>query len=108
VHLYGYDPLKADTNGNGIDDGDEDFDGDGIVNVADPMPWDPNTGNPDGDMNNSLDVDAGDVLILEQIVLGLRDPTMSDFQHGDVYPPGEPDGIINMSDLLLVIQMLLN
>ena len=109
VYLYGpeYDPLVADSNGNGISDGNEDFDGDGIINVDDPMPLVPN-GYPDGDLNNSPGVDAGDIVIIMQIVLGLRVPDASDLQHGDVYPPGAPDGTIDMSDLLLVIQMAQN
>jgi hypothetical protein len=32
-YLLGYDPQNPDTNGNGILDGDEDFDGDGLPNV---------------------------------------------------------------------------
>jgi hypothetical protein len=105
VHLYGSDPLKADTNGNGIDDGHEDFDGDGIINIDDPFPFDANT--PDGDINNSGGVDAGDVLVVERIVLGLLVPDAVHYQHLDVYPPGAPDNKIDMSDLLLMMQMAL-
>jgi len=32
-YLLGYDPRNPDTNGNGILDGDEDFDGDGLPNI---------------------------------------------------------------------------
>ncbi|MGB4573855.1 MAG: hypothetical protein WBI79_02525, partial [Kiritimatiellia bacterium] len=32
-YLLGYDPWNPDTNGNGILDGDEDFDGDGLPNI---------------------------------------------------------------------------
>ena len=109
VHLYGTDPLKADTNGNGIDDGHEDFDGDGIINIDDPYPFESNC--PDGDINNSLSVDAGDVLVVERIVLGLLAPDTSHYQHLDVYPPcasDGPDGNIDMSDLLLMMQMALH
>ena len=105
VHLYGSDPLKADTNGNGIDDGHEDFDGDGIINIDDPFPFDASA--PDGDINNSGGVDAGDVLVVERIVLGLLVPDTVHYQHLDVYPPGAPDGKIDMSDLLLMMQMAL-
>jgi hypothetical protein len=104
VHLYGSDPLKADTNGNGIDDGHEDFDGDGIINIDDPFPFDASA--PDGDINNSGGVDAGDVLVVERIVLGLLVPDTVHYQHLDVYPPGAPDGKIDMSDLLLMMQMV--
>jgi hypothetical protein len=106
VHLYGTDPLKADTNGNGIDDGHEDFDGDGIINILDPFPFVANA--PDGDINNSGSVDAGDIVVVTRIVLGLLVPDTTDYQHLDVYPPGAPDGKIDMSDLLLMMQMALH
>lgn len=106
VHLFGTNPLLADTNGNGITDGNEDFDGDGLSNLLDPLPLDYNY--RDGDMNNTQALDAGDVLILEQIVLGLRVPGLADYQHGDVYPPAAPDGLIDMSDLVVVIRLLVN
>jgi len=105
VYLYGYDPLLADSNGNGTDDGDEDFDGDGLSNVSDPLPLATNF--QDGDMNNSGSVDAADVLIIQQIALGLRTPTLSDYQHGDVVPLGAPDGVIDTGDVLMVTRAAL-
>ena len=105
VHLFGTDPLRADTNGNGIADGDEDFDGDGLSNVADPLPLAFNF--RDGDMNNSFTVNAADVLIIQRIALGLRIPVLADFQHGDVAPLGSPDGSIDTADVLLVTEKAL-
>jgi hypothetical protein len=124
--VAGYQPLiNRDTNPNypdtdydGLLDGDEvhlfhtnpllavmDYDGDGIINADDPLPLDYNY--QDGNMNNSPGVDAGDVVIIERIVLGMLVPGVAHYQHFDVYPQGVPDGIINMSDLLLVIRMSL-
>jgi len=49
--LYlGTDPLKADTDDNGINDGDEDFDNDGLTNAQEcELGTDPNTADTDGD-----------------------------------------------------------
>ena len=54
-------------------------------------------------------MNAADLLIAQRIVLGLiNPPTPLDLAHGDVYPPGAPDGVIDMSDLLLIQKMVLN
>jgi hypothetical protein len=103
VHLFGTDPLKADSNGNGIADGYEDFDGDGLVNRADPLPL--NYNYRDGDLNASQTVNAADVLIITRIALGLRVPTLADYQHADIAPQGSPDGVINAADVLLVTRL---
>ena len=102
VHLCGTDPLDNSDAG----DCNLDSDGDGIIDADDPLPFDFNY--QDGDINNSSTVDAGDIAVTTQIVLGMRDPDTAHYQHLDVYPPGAPDGIINMPDLLLVIQMAQN
>lgn len=52
-------------------------------------------------------VNAGDYLVLNRIALGLFQPTVLEFAHGDLYPPGAPDGIINLQDLILLSEMLL-
>ena len=93
------------TDGNGTADGYEDADGDGLINLLDPLPLDFNY--QDADLNNSQAVDAADVLIVTQIALGLRIPTLADLQHGDIAPLGAPDGVINAADLLQVIKMSL-
>jgi hypothetical protein len=104
VHLFKTNPLLADSNSNGVVDGDEDFDGDGLANVADPLPLDFNY--QDGDMDNSSTVNAADLLIITRIALGLRAPVLADYLHGDLAPLGWPDGVINAADVLLVTRML--
>ena len=52
-------------------------------------------------------INAADLLVAEQIVLKLITPTAIDRSHGDVYPPGAPDGVIDLSDFLLIQQLIL-
>jgi len=64
-----------------------------IVANGDLAPWDA----PDGMIN------AADVLIAQQLVLGLRTPGALQYAHGDV----NTDGIIDVADLILIIQIVL-
>ena len=61
---------------------------------GDLAPWD----NPDGQIN------AADVLIATQIVLGMRIPGPLQYAHGDM----NNDGVINLADLLLIQQAVLH
>ena len=63
-----------------------------VVHYADGdlAPWD----NPDGLIN------AADILIAQQLVLGLRTAGAWQYAHGDM----NIDGIINLADLILLIQ----
>ena len=65
------------------------------VNVGDGdlAPWD----NPDGQLN------AADVLIASQLVLGQRTAGELQYAHGDM----NADGVIDLADLLLVQQSVL-
>ena len=60
----------------------------------------------DGDVNDSVGVDVGDLSLIQQIVL--NEPVMPNIDPGraDLYPPGAPDGIINLSDLILLRKMI--
>jgi choice-of-anchor B domain-containing protein len=122
----GTNPLLADTEGDGVTDYDEvafdgdvsaytpgqdldplspDTDGDGHGDASDPLPlafnfedgnlapW----GNPDSMIN------AADVMIAEQLVLGLRTPGVLQYVHGDM----NADGSIDVADLILIIQAAL-
>jgi hypothetical protein len=132
--ILGTDPNKADTDNDGLSDGAEvgydldilhytpgldtdplnpDTDGDGLVDGLDPSPLDPtNSGNvadgdvapwgaPDGQVN------AADVMVMQQIVLGLRSAGPLQLIHGDLYPPPAGDGVINLQDLILLMKKVL-
>lgn len=93
----GTNPLLVDTDGDGLNDG------------VDPNPLTPNAdgdlapyGAPDGIIN------AADLLIAHQIVLGNKIPTTQDIIHADLYPVGAPDGVINISDLILLNMLILS
>ena len=64
-----------------------------IQRDGDLAPWD----NPDGR------IDAADVLIAQQLALGLRTPGLLQLAHGDM----NADGIINTADLLKIVQIAL-
>lgn len=57
------------------------------------------TGSADGDLNGDGLVDAADLALAERIALGLAVPTPGQLLHGDVYPAGNPDGVITMDDV---------
>jgi hypothetical protein len=48
-------------------------------------------------------VDAADYVVAQQIVLGKIQPTAQDLARGDLYPPGAPDGVIDLPDMLLLL-----
>jgi hypothetical protein len=127
----GTNSLLADTDGDGLSDGDEvgydgdfsqftrgqdtdpllpDTDGDGLGDAIDPIPLTVNV--DDGDLApwNSPDgeVNAADWLIAQQIVLGMRVAGDVQLAHGDLFPVGEPDGAITLQDLILLGQQVLN
>lgn len=123
------DPFNADTDGDGLSDFDElnfdgnpaytpatdpnplsdNTDGDAYLDGADPIPLHFNFddgdlapwGAPDATLN------AGDLLVCLQLVVGLKTPTSDDLAHGDLYPVGAPDGEINFSDYLRLQSLVL-
>lgn len=124
----GTNPLQADSDGDGLSDfievnydndpgytaGEDlnplsiDTDGDGHGDATDPLPLTFNfddgdvapRGSPDGELN------AGDVVVMLQLVLGPFVAGKSELAHGDLYPPGAPDGAIGLPDLLQLLQLL--
>ena len=93
----GTDPLIADTDGDGFDDGLEvAFGTDPLGNLSFPIPDGDLApyGNPDGAIN------AGDVLIALRINLGQIMPSSFDIAHGDM----NGDGVINLSDVIVILR----
>ena len=52
-------------------------------------------------------VNAADLLVCMQFVLNIKTPTNADLAHADLYPPGAPDGKINLSDYLQLQKLVL-
>lgn len=81
--LLGLDPTRADTNGNGVPDGDEDFDRDGLPNAAEiAAGTDPR--NPDTDGNGVRDGAEdpdGDALDNAAEFAAGTDPRQADTDH---------------------------
>ncbi|GMQ88403.1 MAG: hypothetical protein BMS9Abin08_1646 [Gammaproteobacteria bacterium] len=124
--IIGTNSLLVDSDGDSLSDGAEvgydgditqytpgqdlnplsnDTDGDGLLDAVDPIPLTVNLA--DGDMNADGNFDAGDLLITVRIVLGLLTTTNTHLAHGDLYPAGAPDGVINIQDLILLQKLLL-
>jgi len=122
------DPFNADTDGDGISDFDEEnYDGfagfdpatdtnpllqntdnDAYPDGADPVPL--NFNYEDGDVapygSPNGEVNAADLLIGMQLILGVKETTDLERSHMDLYPPGAPDGEINLSDYILLQKLV--
>ena len=122
----GTNSLLIDTDGDGLDDGDEvnifetnpllfdtDYDGfsDGVEVGIGSDPLDENSIPADGDINGDSTINVVDLLLATQIVIGLRAPTSDELIRGDVAPLNEgvpdPDGELNVGDLVLIQQKVL-
>jgi len=96
----GTDPLKADSDGDGFNDGVEVGTGTDPLDITsypgpdgDLAPY----GAPDGVLN------AADILIATRIVLGEIQPSSHDLAHGDI----NNDGVISLGDLILIYDAVL-
>ena len=98
--ILGTHPLLTDTDGDGF--------GDGVEVTAGTDPLD-NASHPpaDGDVTGDGNLNVADLLIMQRIVLGIITPSTIALAHGDLYPPSSPDSILNISDLILLSQMIL-
>jgi hypothetical protein len=96
----GTDPLKADSDDDGFNDGVEVGTGTDPLDITsypgpdgDLAPY----GEPDGALN------AADILIATRIVLGEIQPSSHDLAHGDI----NNDGVISLGDLILIYDAVL-
>ena len=85
-------------------DGTGDFDGDGITDIDEYLI---SVTVPDGDINNDGVVNVADLLLVMQHVTNARNLTALQVARGDLYPPGLPDGTVNVSDYILIQQLVL-
>lgn len=124
----GTNPFLYDTDGDSVNDFDEvNFDGlpaydpltdmnplsqntdnDAYLDGVDPVPVSFNF--EDGDVApygspNSI-IDAGDLMIGMQLVLGIKATTDLEKAHMDLYPPAAPDGEITLSDYILLQKLV--
>jgi hypothetical protein len=121
-------PFLADTDGDTISDYDEvNFDGlpaydpgadmnpllqntdnDAYLDGVDPIPVTFNY--EDGDVapygSPDTNINAADLLVGIQLVLGIKQTTDLERAHMDLYPAGAPDGEITLSDYLLLQQLV--
>jgi len=120
----GTNPLLADSDGDTLSDFQEvnfdndpgytpgtdldplspDTDGDGLSDATDPIPLDFNYA--DGDVVTDEEINAGDYVVMLRFAFDLAQPDNMHLAHGDLYPSGNPDGIINLQDLLAFWQLL--
>lgn len=76
-----------------------DTDGDGFSDATDPIPLGFNFA--DGDVVTDGSINAGDYVVMMRLALGLVQPDNMVLAQGDLYPPGNPDGVISLQDLLV-------
>ena len=84
-------------------------DADAYIDSLDPVPL--NFNFDDGDLapRGAPDtmLNAADLLVCMQIVLGLKNPSNDGLAHGDLHPDGAPDGIIGLSDYIQLLKLVL-
>ena len=104
-----YDGVPGYNPGTDPNPFDPDTDDDGYLDGVDPVPLHYNytDGNvaPWGAIDT--DVNAADLLVCLQFVLGLKDPTNEDLAHGDLYPIGAPDGEIGLPDYIQLQKLVM-
>ncbi|MDH3901516.1 MAG: hypothetical protein OEU51_10770, partial [Gammaproteobacteria bacterium] len=99
------DPLNSDTDGDGVNDGDE------VAAGTDPLDNTSFTVTADGDLNDDGQVNVVDVFLALRILTGSLPVTQDYLDRGDVAPllNGMPDsdGLFNLGDVLLIQQKAL-
>ena len=96
--VIGTNPVNADTDGDGYNDNVE------ILAGSDPL--DPLSTLANGDINQSGSVNAADLILAMQHVLNIIILNSDQIKQGDLYPPSGGDGLITLSDITLLIQLM--
>ncbi|WP_279245805.1 thrombospondin type 3 repeat-containing protein [Candidatus Litorirhabdus singularis] len=98
--IIGTNPLAIDTDNDGFSDYDE------VSAASDPLDDASIPITADGDLNNDSIVDARDILLGQQILLGMVQLTADHLAHGDVAPlisgTPSPNGLFNLGDLVVI------
>jgi len=101
--MYEFNPELADSDGNGISDADEDYDGDGYTNIeeyygsSDPTDPDSKPSFNKGDINKDGRIDISDVILCLRMAIGL-DPVnvnLADMNN---------DGVVDIADVILILR----
>lgn len=87
-----------------VRDGTGDFDSDGILDIDEYLI---SITVPSGDINDDGNINAADLLLVVRHVTSSGNLTALQIARGDLYPPGQPDGVINLSDLILIQKLAL-
>jgi len=95
------DAWEINTFGNLSRDGTGDFDGDGIIDLDEYLIT---ITIPNGDINNDGQVDTADLLLMRRHINNVITLTKLPILRGDIYPTGLPDGVLDLSDLILLQQ----
>ncbi|MGB5396097.1 MAG: S8 family serine peptidase [Gammaproteobacteria bacterium] len=106
VNLYLTDPLLMDSDDDGYDDNVE-LDAGSNPNNPQSIP-----GEASGDLNGDGDVDVRDLLLMQQIVLGIVVADPEQLIRGDIAPLSaglaSPDGLLNAADYLILQRVVLD
>lgn len=112
-------PFEYDTDGDGFIDGYDgkisvldfptgaDLDHNGYVDGEMGVGTDPMLATShyaDGDINGNGVVDMGDALLALRIAFGLNSPGIATVVHANTAPEGDPDGVINMADVFVILK----
>jgi len=86
-------------------DGSSDFNNNGITDLDEYLI---SITVPNGDINNDGQINVADVLLATQHINNLSSLSALQIARGDLYPANTPDGVFNLSDLILLQKIIHN